>query len=66
MRRSGPRTVRFDRAGWMRDRARMFGKAMTVGIADVSVHTSGAAALVSFTQTFAQGDFRGQRARSSS
>jgi hypothetical protein len=31
---------------------------MTVGIADVSVHASGAAALVSFTQTFAQGNFR--------
>ena len=34
IRRSGPRTVRFDRAGWMRDRARMFGKPMTVAKPD--------------------------------
>ncbi len=58
IRRSGPRTVRFDRAGWMRDRARMFGKPMTVAISDVKIRTGGAAALVSFTQTFAQGSYK--------
>jgi hypothetical protein len=58
IRRSGPRTVRFDRAGWMRDRARMFKKIMTVGATDVKVRAGGASALVTFTQTFAQGNYR--------
>ena len=58
VRRSGPRTVRFDRAGWLRDRKRMFAKPMAVDVTDVSVHASGTAALVSFTQAFAQGTFR--------
>jgi hypothetical protein len=58
IRRSGPRTVRFDRAGWMRDRARMFGKPMTVATADLKIRVGGASALVSFTQTFAQGTFK--------
>jgi len=58
IRRSGPRTARFDRAGWMRDRGRMFGKPMAVGIRDVRIRAGGALALVSFTQTFAQGNFK--------
>ena len=58
VRRSGPRTARFDRAGWMRDRARMFAKPMTVGAADVKVHAAGSVALVTFTQTFSQGTFK--------
>jgi ketosteroid isomerase-like protein len=58
VRRSGPRTVRFDRTGWMRDRGRMFKKPMTVGISDVKVRAGGATALVSFKQTFAQGNYK--------
>jgi len=58
IRRSGPRTVRFDRAGWMRDRGRMFKKPMTVGISDVKMRIAGSTAVVTFTQTFAQGSFK--------
>jgi len=60
IRRSGPRTVRFDRAGWMKDRARMFGKptSMTVAISDVRIRIVDPTALVSFTQTFAQGNYK--------
>jgi hypothetical protein len=58
IRRSGPRTVRFDRAGWMRDRARMFKKPMTVGISEVKIRAGGVSARVTFTQTFAQGNYR--------
>jgi ketosteroid isomerase-like protein len=58
IRRSGPRTVRFDRAGWMRDRGRMFKKPMTVGIGAVKIRAGGASALVTFTQTFAQGSYK--------
>jgi ketosteroid isomerase-like protein len=58
IRRSGPRTVRFNRAGWMKDRARMFNKPMTVAIADIRIRTAGSSALVAFTQTFAQGNYK--------
>jgi hypothetical protein len=36
----------------------MFGKPMTVGAADVKVRAAGSVALVTFTQTFAQGTFK--------
>jgi hypothetical protein len=58
VRRSGPRTVRLDRAGWMKDRARMFRKPMTVAISGVEIRTGGSSALVSFTQAFAQGNYK--------
>jgi len=58
VRRSGPRTVQFDRAGWMKDRARMFKKPMTVAISGVTIRAGGSSALVSFTQTFAQGGYK--------
>jgi hypothetical protein len=58
VRRSGPRTARFDRARWMRDRARMFGKPMTVAITGVKIRVAGPSALVSFTQSFAQGNYK--------
>src|SRR5215470_10154804 len=58
IRRSGPRTVRFNRAGWMKDRARMFKKPMTVAISDLKVRAAGASAVASFTQTFAQGSYK--------
>jgi hypothetical protein len=63
VRRSGPRTVNLDRAGWIRDRARMFRKPMTVGITHPSVFPEGSAARVWFTQTFAQGNYKDEGAK---
>src|SRR5690349_10149110 len=37
VRRSGPRTVRLDRAGWLKDRKRMFGKPMAVSISGLTI-----------------------------
>jgi ketosteroid isomerase-like protein len=58
VRRSGPRTVRLDRAGWMADRARMFKKKMRVTAADVTIAATPSSARVIFTQTFEQGAYR--------
>lgn len=56
IRRSGPRTVRLDRAGWMKDRERMFKKPMLVGVADVKV--TGMSTVVTFTQTWQSGAYK--------
>jgi hypothetical protein len=60
VRRSGPRVVRFDRAGWMKDRQRMFAKKMTVAADGTVVAASSQSARVTFVQTFAQGNWRDQ------
>lgn len=58
VKRSGPRTRRFDRAGWIADRKKMFaGKPMTVAIRDLVIGGSAAAPTVSFVQSFRQGNF---------
>lgn len=58
VKRVGARTKRFDRAGWMVDRKKMFdGKPMTVGARDVTVGGSSVAPTVELVQTFAQGRF---------
>jgi len=58
VKRAGPRTSRFDRAGWLADRQKMFaGKPMTVGIRDVQIGGSAAAPTVRFVQTFRKGKF---------
>ena len=57
VKRVGPRTTRFDRAGWVADRERMFKHPMTVAAKDVAIGGSAAAPTVEFVQTFAQGRF---------
>lgn len=58
MRRSGPRTVRMNRARWMADRARMFKKPMQVAATDLKVAAAGSAVRVRFTQAWASGTYK--------
>jgi hypothetical protein len=58
VKRVGARTWRFDRAGWLKDRERMFKHPMTVAASDIVVRGSGIAASVDLVQTFAQGKFK--------
>jgi ketosteroid isomerase-like protein len=58
VRRSGKRMARFDRAGWLRDRARMFKKPIRVEVADVAVQPEAQGARVTFAQTFTTGSYR--------
>ena len=57
VRRSGPRTASFDRAGWMADRQRMFRKKMTVSAEKVRVIADAASARVIFVQRWASGGY---------
>ena len=57
VKRVGPRTTRFDRAGWLADRERMFKHPMTVAAKDVAIDGSATAPTVEFVQSFAQGRF---------
>ena len=57
VRRSGPRTVALDRTGWLKDRARMFAKPMTVTASSVLVFASPRAARIVFTQDWASGSY---------
>ena len=63
VRRSGARTVEFDRAGWLKDRARMFRKPMTVSIEATREEVTATESIVSFRQTFVSGAFgdRGEK-----
>jgi hypothetical protein len=60
IRRSGPREVRFDRAGWMKDRRRMFNpkRPATVAVEDFEFHPSPTGGEVKFTRRFQQGSYR--------
>jgi hypothetical protein len=58
IRRSGPRTVKLDRAHWMKDRKRMFGKKMTVAVSDFTVAAAGKVSTARFTQTWASGGYK--------
>ncbi len=58
IKRVGARTWRFDRAGWLADRKRMFKHPMTVAVRDVTVRGGATAATVDFVQTFSQGKFK--------
>lgn len=58
VRRSGTRVFRFDRAGWLKDRARMFKKPMVVEVEGLSVTGAAREIEVRFTQKFAQGTYR--------
>lgn len=57
VRRSGPRSASFDRAGWMADRQRMFRKPMTVSAEKVRVIADAASARVIFVQRWASGGY---------
>jgi ketosteroid isomerase-like protein len=57
VRRSGPRTVSLDRAGWMRDRKRMFQKPMKVSAGDLKIAATPASARVTFTQEWESGSY---------
>lgn len=57
VKRSGPRTRRFDRKGWMHDRGRMFKKPMRVRAEEVHVATTSASATVDFVQHWASGTY---------
>ena len=52
VRRSGTRKVELDRAGWLKDRARMFKKKMTVTADEIDVRTAGAVTTLRFRQTW--------------
>jgi len=58
VKRVGARVFRFDRAGWMADRGRMFKKKMEVATDKVEIKTTGPSALVRLEQTFKQGSFQ--------
>lgn len=58
IKRVGARTYRFDRDGWLNDRARMFKKKMSVSADDVSIQTSPKTAIVVFQQTWASGNYK--------
>jgi ketosteroid isomerase-like protein len=58
VRRSGQRTVRLNRAGWLRDRQRMFQKKMTVQAEGVRIAASSGGAVLTFSQTWESGSYR--------
>lgn len=57
VKRIGSRTRRYDRAAWMKDRQRMFGKPMHVEAADVTVTLIGRLMSVVFEQRWSSGTF---------
>ncbi len=57
VRRSGSRTARFDRAGWLQDRKRMFEKPMKVSADNVHIYASAHTARVVFTQHWSSGRY---------
>ncbi len=58
VKRVGARTWRYDRAGWLADRQRMFKHPMTVTARDLVIKGSNIAATVELVQTFSQGKFK--------
>jgi len=58
VKRSGSRTRRYDRAGWLADRQNMFRRPMQVSVADVRVVTNPSSAIVSFEQTWSAATYR--------
>jgi hypothetical protein len=58
VRRSGNRTVMLDRAGWLKDRGRMFKKPMKVSVDKVTGSGGEGSELVRFVQTWASGSYQ--------
>jgi ketosteroid isomerase-like protein len=57
VKRVGPQTWRFDRAGWLGDRERMFKHPMVVTAGAIAIHGSATAPSVELVQGFKQGKF---------
>lgn len=57
IKRAGDRTRAYDRAGWLRDRQRMFRRAMRVEAAEVTINISGESAVVTFVQRWSSARF---------
>lgn len=57
IKRVGARASRFDRAGWLADRKRMFRRAMEVAIRDVEIRPLASTAVVQLTQRWASGKY---------
>lgn len=58
IRRTGNRTIAFDRAGWMNDRGKMFKKPMTVQMDKVELRINPNTIIVRFEQTWASGSYK--------
>lgn len=57
VRRSGKKTVRLDRSGWLADRQRMFKRPMTVAISSLEIAVGPDQARVGFVQDWASGKY---------
>lgn len=57
VRRSGARSVSLDRAGWLRDRQRMFARPMKVSASDVRIAAAATSARVQLTQEWESGSY---------
>lgn len=58
VKRVGEKTSSFDRLGWLKDRERMFKKAMQVTAGELDIQSTDASAVVTFEQSWASGDFK--------
>jgi hypothetical protein len=58
IRRTGKRTLAFDRAGWMKDRGKMFKKPMAVSMDKVELRINPNSVIVRFEQTWASGSYK--------
>ena len=58
VKRAGDRVYRFDRDGWLADRARMFAGPVRVEASDVRIATTASTAVVTFTQRWASATFQ--------
>jgi ketosteroid isomerase-like protein len=58
IKRSGSRTYKFDRKGWLKDRKRMFKRKVTVQAANSKIRITTTQAVVHFEQTWASGRYK--------
>lgn len=58
IKRVGPKTFKYDRSGWVKDRGRMFKKKMEVQAKLFEFKSSSSSVVVRFEQTWASGDYR--------
>lgn len=57
IRRSGTQAMKLDRAGWLKDREKMFAKKMTVAAHDVAYQRSHRGTVVTFEQSWSSGTY---------